>query len=243
MGVIMMENTHIYYDYLDIYDDKIFTKKRVNEWKQHLLDCYEDVYKGLKSKLDYESPVCFNLSISLLDEVLVDAVIGMKKIISSENNLVEDPNPFKIAAYLSYWWLRHKPVYLHYPIGYRLEDVKVNADTPMSEEEREKKCRDFCWQLKHINELVAVQIVSTYIFNFERIICDKPIFTVIKLKEKEKLCFSNFEEMRDDILKKLTYYFSYRAIAPKMIEHLLEAYTFHPAWGLTGPHWKKESKE
>ena len=45
------------------------------------------------------------------------------------------------------------------------------------------------------------------------------------------------------IQRKLTYYFAYRALAPKMIEHILEAYTFHPAWGLTGPHWSGDLQE
>lgn len=187
--------------------------------------------------LDNDSPICFNLSISLLDEVLFDAIIGMRKIVDSSNNCVESPNSFKIAAYLSYWWLRHKPVYLHYPIGFRLEDAKIVRDEKVSDEEYDKKCNDFSWQLKHINELVAVQMVSTFIFDFEHTLCDKAVCAMIKHKEKDKFCFTDFEEMRNDILKKLTYYFSYRAIAPKMIEHILEGYTFHPAWGLTGKHW------
>lgn len=45
------------------------------------------------------------------------------------------------------------------------------------------------------------------------------------------------------MMQKLTYYFTYRAIAPKVIEHMLEGYAFHPAWGLTGPHWNTEILE
>lgn len=238
-----MSDKYIYYDYLDIYDDKIFTEKRVNDWKQHLLNCYVDIYKGLQSKLDLDSPVCFNLSLSLLDEVLVDAVIGMRKIVDSENNTVDNPNAFKVAAYLSYWWLRHKPVYLHYPTGYRLEGVHVKDKDLMSDEEGEKKSRDLCWQLKHINELVAVQIVITYIFNMENTVCGDATCAMVRAKEKERFCFSDFEEMREGVLRKLTYYFSYRTIAPKVIEHMLEAYTFHPAWGLSGPHWNVQKEE
>ena len=66
---------------------------------------------------------------------------------------------------------------------------------------------------------------------------------MVKAKEKENFSFTDFEEMRETILKKLTYYFSYRAITPKVIEHILEAYTFHPAWGLTGAHWNKKEEE
>ncbi len=97
-----MNEEFVYYDYLNIYDDKVFTEKRVNGWKMHILECYADIFEGLKSKLDYDSPVCFNLSLSLLDEVIVDAIIGMRKIVHSENNSVDDPNTFKIAAYIAY---------------------------------------------------------------------------------------------------------------------------------------------
>ena len=239
-----MENDHVYYGYLDIYDDHIFTQNRINEWKQHLLNCYEDIYNGLTNKLDHECPVCFNLSLSLFDEVIVDAVIGMRKIVNSLNNTVEDPNAFKIAAYLSYWWLRHKPVSVHYPADYRLEYVHVANTEELNGEAIQKEDQKLCWQLKHINELVAVQIVSTYIFDFDNVICGNGICKQVKHKEKEKFEFASFEEMRDELLKKLTYYFSYRAIAPKIIEHILEAYTLHPAWGLTGRLWaKKENKE
>ena len=237
--MMAMDGAFIYYDYLNIYDDQVFTEKRANDWKMHMLECYADVFEGLKNKLDYDSPVCFNLSLSLLDEVIVDAIIGMRKIVHSKNNCVDDPNTFKIAAYLSYWWLRHKPVYLHYPVGFRLEDVDVADMEGVPEDEQRKKRQELCWKLKHINELVAVQIVMTMIFDFEKVVCDSYICNKVKAREKEKFNFVNFEDMRKEIFKKLIYYFSYRAITPKVIEHTLEAYTFHPAWGLTGKHWNE----
>lgn len=54
-----MSEEFVYYDYLNIYDDEVFTEKRVNDWKMHILECYADIFEGLKSKLDYNSPVCF----------------------------------------------------------------------------------------------------------------------------------------------------------------------------------------
>ena len=41
------------------------------------------------------------MNFSLLEETVVDAVIGMRKIVNSDNNFVEEPNAFKIAAYLT----------------------------------------------------------------------------------------------------------------------------------------------
>lgn len=238
-----MINTYIYYDYLNIYDDKVFTYERANGWKKHIVNCYEDVYRGLRAKIDPVSAIHFNLSASLLDEVIVDAIIGMRKITESDNNSVSDPNPFKIAAYLSYWWLRHKPVSLYYSKECRLENVQILTDSSMtSEKEKEQKRQELCWQLKHINELVAVQMVSTYIFDFENVVCDGTVCNMLKDNNYAQFAFEGFEDMREVFLKKLTYYFSYRAIAPKIIEHMLEAYTFHPAWGLTGAHWGEKEE-
>lgn len=237
-----MDEKIIYYDYVNICDDKVFTKERLYKWEKHIVSSYEKVFKKIKEKMNADSPILFNLNLSLLYEVVIDAVIGMKKITESQYNSVEEPNAFKIAAYLSYWWLRHKPVSVHYPVEYAIEDVNLKNPSP-DEDLNEKECNKLAWQLKHINELVAVQMVATFVFDFSKVVCDGKICSVVKKKEQGNFCFVSFEEMRDELLKKLTYYFSYRAIAPKMIEHLLEAYTFHPAWGLTGPQWKVENKE
>lgn len=91
----------------------------------------------------------------------------MKKITDSSFNSVENPNAFKVAAYLSYWWLRHKPVCVYYPAGFELDDVNVYTRDKMNEEKLDEEQKKLAWQLKHINELVAVQLVSTYIFDFD----------------------------------------------------------------------------
>lgn len=114
-----MREKQVFYDYVSVFDE-VFTRKKGAEWANHLLNAYSDVYNDMRFQLNEESPVSFQISRSLLWEVIVDAVIGMRKITESDNNGVTQPNTFKIAAYLSYWWLRHKPVYLHHPTGYRL---------------------------------------------------------------------------------------------------------------------------
>lgn len=35
-----MKSTQIYYNYLDIYDEKVFTPEKVNEWKNHIFNSY-----------------------------------------------------------------------------------------------------------------------------------------------------------------------------------------------------------
>lgn len=57
------------------------------------------------------------------------------------------------------------------------------------------------------------------------------------MKKKPAFGFDDFNQQRQIMLQKMMYYFVYRAIAPKVIEHMLEGYAFHPAWCLTGAHW------
>lgn len=232
-----MKDKFVYYGYVDIYDDKVFTEERLYEWKEHIVTSYKKVYERLKKKIDNASSIQFFLSPSLLDEVIIDAVIGMRKIIDSSFNSVENPNAFKIAAYLSYWWLRHKPISVHYPPDITLNDVVIKTDSNLSCEENEDERQKLIWQLKHINELVAVQFVVTYIFNLDKQLCGCLECAKVKFIEGKNFTFENYDEMLKVFVMKLTYYFSYRAIAPKIIEHLLEAYTFHPAWCLTGAQW------
>lgn len=231
----------VYIKSVDVYDEEVFTVERTNEWKNHLINSYEDVFKGLKSKINSVFPIKFSVNESLLEETIVDAVIGMRKIVDSEFNAVENPNSFKIAAYLAYWWLRHKPASVYYSNEHKLDSVKITEKYAGDNEEY--ATQKLIWQLKHVNELVAVQIVCTYIFDFDTLLCNQRKCEQIKRKENERFCFESFEEMKDVLLRKLTYYFAYRAITPKTIEHILEGYTFHPAWGLTGAQWSLETME
>lgn len=234
-----MRDKQVFYNYLTVYDDKVFTKEKGVEWANCLLDAYEDIFHKFQDKIGKESPISFHISLSLLEEVVTDAIIGMRKITDSENNEVKEPNAFKVAAYLAYWWLRHKPVYLHYPEKYRLDDVEptIRELEGLNNESRVQATEILRWKLKHINEIVAVQFVDTYIFDFEKVVCGRIVEKKVKIAVQERFPFDSFEDMRSELTDKLTYYFSYRALAPKVIEHILEAYTFHPAWDLTGNLW------
>lgn len=230
----------VYIKAIDVFDDSIFTRERADEWKTHILNSYKDVLKGLKRKIDNVFPIKFFVNPALLEETIIDAIIGMRKITDSQFSEVEDPNSFKIISYLAYWWLRHKPASIYYP-NKPLDSITITEE--FAGEDKEYSKQKLIWQLKHINELVAVQMVCTYIFDFDTVLCGKRACNRIKYKEGENFCFESFEEMKDVLLRKLTYYFAYRAIMPKAIEHMLEGYTFHPAWGLTGPQWNLDSIE
>lgn len=231
-------NKFVYISEVDVYDD-VFTEERASKWKKHLYNCYVDVFNDIESKLSSESDVNLFLDMDLLGETAIDAIIGMRKITSSTYNAVDNPNTFKIAAYLVYWWLRHKPVSYHCKGNFFLKDIKLSedfADKIKDAKENEHERQKLIWQLKHINELVAVQAACTFIFQFDQVVCDKSICNKVQRKDSN-FGFNDFEEMRDALVDKLTYYFAYRAITPKVIEHILEGYTFHPAWKLSGKHW------
>lgn len=232
-----MQKNPVYFDFVDVADEKVFTKQRMREWEKNLRNAYSDVLDEMQEKMSKESPIQFFMNFSLLEETVVDAVIGMRKIVNSDNNSVEEPNAFKIVAYLTYWFLRHKPISTHFPEDFRLEFVKIRNIPNISEEDMRKEYRRFAWQLKHINEYVAAQFALTYIFDFSKEICRMRDFKRIQKVDDNKLVFEGFDDMKNKMFDKFIYYLSYRAIAPKVIEHILEAYTFHPAWGLTGAHW------
>lgn len=238
-----MNEKYIFYDYVDVYDDKIFTKDRANEWRSYIVDAYKSVYTEMKAKLDMSVPIQLSVNKSLLEESIIDAIIGMRKIIDSKNNSVEDPNSFKVISYLSYWWLRHKPICVHYPKDYNIRNIIIKRCEKECDDVYEKRRMNTIWQLKHMNELVAVHMVLHYIFDFDTVVCDDKRCKKINKLNNGNLCFTNFDDMYKALQKKLTYYFSYRTLAPKVIEHILEGYTFHPAWGLTGQHWISESNK
>lgn len=227
-------------DYVQITNDDFFTASRLAEWRIYIAKCCIDICDGLISKVDPVNCVTYFLSESLLKEVVGDAVIGMSKIIYQTPHPVEHPNAFKIAAYLGYWFLRHKPISILYPPNIDLDSIKVAPDYSTDP-------HYLSWQLKHINEAVAVNMVTSFIFDFDKQLCSDWKCKQNKRKNSfdgnPAFGFDDFNQQRQIMLQKMTYYFSYRAIAPKVIEHMLEGYAFHPAWHLTGPHWNTSISE
>ncbi len=222
---------------VNIIDQNFFTEDKLKEWSLFIAKCCRDICEELIAKIDPVCHVTYFLNRALLKEVVGDATIGMAKIVEKSPHPVECPNAFKIASYLGYWFLRHKPISVIYPSSIDLDDIKVAPDVTCNPEY-------LSWQLKHINESIAVNIVTTFIFDFENELCNLKKCEKIKKKNifegKPAFAFENFIHQRQIMLQKLTYYFTYRAIAPKVIEHMLEGYAFHPAWYLTGPHWNTE---
>ena len=119
----MKRYNYIRYDEVKVFDGDFFTEEKALVWKDHLLNCYEAVRQELDDQLDFSCEIEFYINIALLQETFYDAIIGMRKIVSSDNNKIERPNSFKVAAYISCWWLRHKPAWFHYG-----SDFDYNSD-------------------------------------------------------------------------------------------------------------------
>lgn len=231
-----MNEGRIYFDKLAVADD-IFTKEKMLSWEQDLMESYESILKMFLSEMDPESPVAFAMNPSLLDDTIVDAVLGLKKITQSTNNTVDEPNTFKIVAYVTYWFLRHKPIQIFLTSGAWVEDVTVANSKDYNEIELQEANNVLAWKIKHINEYVAVTFALSNVFNYDIKIFNDKDFNRIKTVQADRIPFDSFEEMTDALVDKLIYYLSYRAIAPKIIEHFLEGYTYYPNYGLTDEHW------
>lgn len=227
-------------EYVQITNEEFFTEERLQEWRVFIAKCCTNICEGMMAKVAPECHITYFCSMSLLEEVIGDAVIGMAKIIDKTPHPIERPNAFKVAAYLAYWFLRHKPISVIYPRGIDLDDIRVAAGC-------DTDAGYLGWQLKHINEAVAVDMVTSFLFDFEKEVCTQKQCEKIKRENvidgEPAFTFDTFEQQRKIMMQKLTYYFAYRAIAPKVIEHVLEGYAFHPAWGMTGAHWATSMEE
>ena len=240
----MLYDEFVYIKTVDLYDDKVFTPDDVADLRDHMINCSEDVFKELTENIEIRvQKVEFSLIFDIMEEALVDAIIGLRNRMNNEYSDEEQPNAFKIISYLAYWWLRHKPAILTYDYNANLDDLIIPKGEFEDDQKRDKRKQELIWRFKHVNELIAVHMVSSYLFDFSKPLCDESQCDFIKGSQGTKFCFETFEEMKEVLLRKLTYYFSYRTISPKVIEHILEGYTFHPAWELTGAHWQIESLE
>lgn len=231
-----MIDGRVYFDILTVADD-IFTLEKMQAWENALMVAYKEILNQILDEMDPSCRLSLAMNASLLDDTIVDAVLGLKKITQSTNNTVGEPNTFKIVAYVMYWFLRHKPIQIYCESGVWIEDVIVKNSRDYSEEERIRANNKLAWKIKHVNEYVSVAFALSHIFNYRITVFSESDFYKLKRIQKERITFSSFEEMTDALVNKLIYYVSYRAIAPKILEHFLEGYTYYPNYGLTDEHW------
>ena len=63
----MLDN-YVFLKRVDVID-RDFTEDITNNWKDHLLNSYEDVFLGIKERIDPISPIKFFISKSLIEHV------------------------------------------------------------------------------------------------------------------------------------------------------------------------------
>ncbi len=225
---------------LRVLDDGFFNKQLFAKWYNDLYSCTQSTLGEFKKTLGNVEGFYYQLNPTMLEEVVYDAIIGLRKIVLSENNDVTEPNPFKIAAHLGYWFIRHKPImFCQWENDFSFEDITFRDAI---ENDNELKMAAI-WEIKHINEIVATTFMIRYIFkinNESNIVCGKK--NLKNVQKKGNFYFQDFNELSDAVMDKLKYHISYRCITPEVIEHFLEGYTLHPIWELTANLWEAEEK-
>ena len=225
---------------LPVLDDSYFNKALFARWYNDLRKCTENTLTVLQENIGNVKGFYFRLNPTMLEEVVYDAIIGLRKIVSSENNEVQEPNPFKIAAHLGYWFIRHKPImFCQWKENFSLENLVFRDEV---ENDKEKKMATI-WEIKHVNEIVAASFMIRYIFQIDSIddiVCGKKNLENVQCREK--FYFNNFFELGSAVWDKFKYHISYRCITPEVLEHFLEGYTLHPVWELTSKLWEAEEK-
>lgn len=220
----------VFADELSVLDDDFFNEERFKEWYNILLSFAGETINELRDRTGNIDGVLYEINTVLLKEVVYDAMIGLKTIVVCDNNEVKAPNPFKIASYLGYWFLRHKPI-----IFRAVKDIDIDQLAfPPNVSEQQRK--DIIFDMKHLNEVAATRFLLRYIFDMnKKPVCGKICY--LNAKNKGNFYFDSFSEMLAIIYEKLKYYLTYRAISPKTIEHFLEAYTLHPYLPYTCDLW------
>ena len=228
-----MDNKCVLTRELEVLDDKFFTKDRYKEWYNLLLGFAVDSINLLREETGNINGIAFEVNTVMLHEAIYDAIVGMKTIVMSFNNTVEEPNPFKIASYLGYWFLKHKPIVFR--AASNLDIDKVITSKSVSE------AKAIIMDIKHLNEVAVARFLLRYIFVIDNVkpICNKCRFKTVK--NANNLSCNSFNEMLTNVFDKLKYHLTYRSISPKVIEHFLEAYTLHPYLPYTCDLWNTEN--
>ena len=231
-----MEKSFIYTTSLDAIQSDFFNETRFKEWYNILAIFSVEYINTLTEKIGNIIGIQYEINYTLLREVVYDAMIGLQTVVTSKNNGVEKPNPFKIAAYLGYWFIRHKPIYFRTMRDFDIENL--TPATPLQPSE----IKEVINNMKHANEYVAATFLLRYIFDTsQNPVCEK--YELQKVKRTGCFYFENFEDMLRVIHSKLKYHLTYREISPKVIEHILEAYTLHPYAPYTSDFWNPNEEK
>jgi hypothetical protein len=199
---------HLKYENFSFTDEvKGFTEPYINGViRKGLLEYAFEFYKILSKNIGVKLDLV--ISENLLDQVIVDTIEDLKRLV--DFHPTRNPNTIKEVAYITFWWLKRKPLFIVDDIS----KLKINSAVKA--------------KLNFINELFLIPYIEQRIFDFTKdIICKNR-----KIKEFE----AQWEQAREYI----RYFLQYRADSAKSIEAFIVTSTLHPIRALTDKFWHYE---
>lgn len=182
---------------------------------------FEITYKKILSSIDRQVKAIneqlsskkaskkINVQVSemLLKQSLIDAFDDLARL--TQYHITDDPNPIKEMAYISYWFIKRKPI------------VIMNEEAIFSNEINDM----FKMRLEFLNEEFCIRLLIGAIF---------PNYTIKKEFESYKDIANNQIRV---FKRSLLYYLVYRLDSPKSLESILLSMTILPTWEIEPIIW------
>lgn len=149
---------------------------------------------------------------NLITQIIVDAVEGLKRL--QGFHPITNANAIKEAAYVGYWWVRRKPIYIEGDIS------KIQLSAVTDEQIKKIKAR-----FLFVNESCVAHYIRSKIFAQKNYI---------------KHCkTASHDQDWINARNYLIYYLAYRMDSPKCLEAVLSSETLHPMWKTKQNFWDK----
>lgn len=192
---------------------RVFKEKFDNTYKV-LLRAIKEQVKSINQKIKAKTGKSISIKVSevLLKQALIDAFDDLARI--TQYHITDDPNPIKEAAYISYWFIKRKPIIV------LDEDVVFNNEINDIGKMR----------LMFLNEEFCIKLLIGETFPDYKIRQDCALFQT-KADEQIKI-----------FKRTLLYYLVYRLESPKSLEAILLSLTIFPIWEVNPIIWDNPEK-
>lgn len=190
-----------------------FKQEYIVNLKKEVLRVAKEVSNNLVAK-GFGDFIKIRVNDLLLNQVIIDTVEDLKRL--KEFHPVKCANAIKEAAYLGYWWIKRKPIFVEGDIA----NLTVDGFS-------ELELKKFKAKFLFINEAVVAYYLLPMVFDETKIKC----------------YHCNTDKVNDEWKKakaNLIYFLAYRAESPKSIEGILTGMTLHPIWETNQDFWLGE---
>ncbi len=192
-------------------------KRKIDNYKKYFNDSPQNVerLRKLTDSLKEQSYIFYNNNIGdykisdlisppnemLIHEVVINAMIDILRI--ADFHPVQNPTRYKYAAYVSYWWLRMKPLY---PLVHTEKDAGLTAEET----------------IKTVPYTIMTSVNEIFVTDFIRA-------TVGRQKEyKPCIHYKKITDNVNDFLGSFIYFLQYRDFTAKQLELVLKAVNICP---------------